>query len=185
MLKKRLQWLYTAARVRLWGNKYSSSSWSKSLYPCNWKYSERYSSLLVLSGVVRVFWESLSGGLVMILCSIWNSPGFIHCTRIFTFAYSKVKSLCQVLLIWGCKWKCLAHLGGVSQVKILSKNLKGTKYFVFSSPAEMAGLRQYSDYIIGADSVLHESEVISFESLLCRYDYDLSGPIQPDWGAWG
>lgn len=27
-----------------------------------------------------------------------------------------------------------------------------------SSPAEMAGLRQYSDYIIGADSVLHESE---------------------------
>jgi len=27
-----------------------------------------------------------------------------------------------------------------------------------SSPAELAGLRQYSDYIIGADSVLHESE---------------------------
>jgi len=26
------------------------------------------------------------------------------------------------------------------------------------SPAELAGLRQYSDYIIGADSVLHESE---------------------------
>lgn len=26
------------------------------------------------------------------------------------------------------------------------------------SPAEMAGLRQYTDYIIGADSVLHESE---------------------------
>ena len=27
-----------------------------------------------------------------------------------------------------------------------------------SSPAELAGLRQFSDYIIGADSVLHESE---------------------------
>merc|ERR1719342_686267 len=27
-----------------------------------------------------------------------------------------------------------------------------------NSPAELAGLRQYSDYIIGADSVLHESE---------------------------
>jgi len=27
-----------------------------------------------------------------------------------------------------------------------------------SSPAELAGMRQYSDYIIGADSVLHESE---------------------------
>merc|ERR1712025_635087 len=26
------------------------------------------------------------------------------------------------------------------------------------SPAELAGLRQFSDYIIGADSVLHESE---------------------------
>ena len=27
-----------------------------------------------------------------------------------------------------------------------------------SSPAELAGLRAFSDYIIGADSVLHESE---------------------------
>ena len=27
-----------------------------------------------------------------------------------------------------------------------------------SSPAELAGLREFSDYIIGADSVLHESE---------------------------
>ena len=27
-----------------------------------------------------------------------------------------------------------------------------------TSPAENAGLRQYTDYIIGADSVLHESE---------------------------
>ena len=95
MLKKRLQWLYTAARVRLWGKKYSSSSWSKSLYPCNWKYSERYSSLLVLSGVVRVFWESLSGGLVMILCSIWNSPGFGVIYPLYkesTFVNSKIKS---------------------------------------------------------------------------------------------
>jgi hypothetical protein len=27
-----------------------------------------------------------------------------------------------------------------------------------SSPAELAGLRAFSDYVIGADSVLHESE---------------------------
>lgn len=27
-----------------------------------------------------------------------------------------------------------------------------------SSPAEIAGLRSFTDYIIGADSVLHESE---------------------------
>lgn len=27
-----------------------------------------------------------------------------------------------------------------------------------SSPAEMAGLQSFTDYIIGADSILHESE---------------------------
>lgn len=27
-----------------------------------------------------------------------------------------------------------------------------------NSPADIAGLQQYTDYIIGADSVLHESE---------------------------
>ena len=27
-----------------------------------------------------------------------------------------------------------------------------------SSPAELAGLRAFTDYVIGADSVLHESE---------------------------
>ena len=30
--------------------------------------------------------------------------------------------------------------------------------FSISGPAELAGLRSFTDYIIGADSVLHESE---------------------------
>ena len=37
----------------------------------------------------------------------------------------------------------------------------------------MAGLRQYSDYIIGADSVLHESEVNLCEFYPLQYNYQL------------
>ena len=55
--------------------------------------------------------------------------------------------------MFGTSWRCL-------QGKEPFKTFECTKHLVSSSPAEMAGLRQYSDYIIGADSVLHESEVI-------------------------
>ena len=55
--------------------------------------------------------------------------------------------------MFGTSWRYL-------QGKEPFKTFECTKHLVSSSPAEMAGLRQYSDYIIGADSVLHESEVI-------------------------
>ena len=52
--------------------------------------------------------------------------------------------------MFGTSWRCLP--GKISEITRNVSNMS-------SSPAEMAGLRQYSDYIIGADSVLHESEV--------------------------
>ena len=52
--------------------------------------------------------------------------------------------------MFGTSWRFLP--GKISEITRNVSNMS-------SSPAEMAGLRQYSDYIIGADSVLHESEV--------------------------
>ena len=49
---------------------------------------------------------------------IWRHLSFVQGIHI---RQQQNKVLCQVLLIWGCQWKCLAHFGGVSQVKLLSK----------------------------------------------------------------
>ena len=128
--------------------------------------------------------------LTMSLALIYKFIGVSHATFIFHGQYfeccQQSKVFFQVLLIWGCQWKCLAHPGGVSKVGVLFKTFQCTKHLVSSSPAEMAGLRQYSDYIIGADSVLHESEVNLCEFYPLQYNYQLlSGPVQSDRGTWG
>ena len=84
------------------------------------EYSGRYSSLPVPSGVVRVFWECLSGNLVMIHWFAGIYPLHQECH----IHQHQNQGFCQVLLIWGCQWKCLAHLGGVSKVKVKCTKLE-------------------------------------------------------------
>ena len=189
MLKKRLPWLCTAVRARLWGDKIFCfiSVFNILISWCPYC-SGRYSSLLVPFGAVRVFWESPSG---IVMRNTWSIKKNYESNRLiikgmpcrspFIFliytcnAKLFVKDMVSVVLaeslhlamdqwmfisgsahlrvpmkMFGTSWRCLP--GKISEITRNVSNMS-------SSPAEMAGLRQYSDYIIGADSVLHESEV--------------------------
>nr|CAD7200158.1 unnamed protein product [Timema douglasi] len=74
---------------------------------------------------------------------------------------SKTQSVREVVIVPSTSWGGQGLLG----VSIRFCSFEGANENVWhvlevhpSSPAEMAGLRPFNDYIIGADSVLHESE---------------------------
>ncbi|KAJ4437048.1 hypothetical protein ANN_17182 [Periplaneta americana] len=74
---------------------------------------------------------------------------------------SKTQSVREVTIIPSTSWGGQGLLG----VSIRFCSFEGANENVWhvlevhpSSPAELAGLRAFSDYVIGADSVLHESE---------------------------
>lgn len=78
-----------------------------------------------------------------------------------TIYSSKTQSVREVTVIPSTSWGGQGLLG----VSIRFCSFEGANENVWhilevhpSSPAELAGLRAFSDYVIGADSVLHESE---------------------------
>lgn len=80
---------------------------------------------------------------------------------IMTVYSSKTQSVRQTVVVPSLTWGGQGLLG----VSIRFCSFEGSNENVWhvlevhpSSPAEMAGLRPFTDYIIGADSVLHESE---------------------------
>ncbi|KAI5633095.1 GRASP55/65 PDZ-like domain-containing protein [Phthorimaea operculella] len=74
---------------------------------------------------------------------------------------SKTQSVREVMIVPSANWGGQGLLG----VSIRFCSFEGANENVWhvlevhpSSPAELAGLRPFSDYIIGADSIMHESE---------------------------
>ncbi|KAK2589259.1 hypothetical protein KPH14_007819 [Odynerus spinipes] len=80
---------------------------------------------------------------------------------IITVYSSKTQSVRQTVIVPSMTWGGQGFLG----VSVRFCSIKGANENVWhvlevhpSSPAELAGLRPFTDYIIGSDSVLHESE---------------------------
>lgn len=88
-----------------------------------------------------------------------------------TIYSSKSQSVREVTIIPSTTWGGQGLLG----VSIRFCSFEGANENVWhileihpSSPAELAGLRAFSDYVIGADSVLHESEDLF--TLICAHE---------------